>query len=552
MNSVTEFVRTLGAARLAAMGAVAAGLIGFFVFVMVRVAQPQMTVLFTDLQFADSIEVVKKLEGLNVPYEVRQDGAIVLVPKDRVLRLRMELAENGLPAGGTVGYEIFDKTDTLGATSFIQNVNRKRAIEGELGRTIRALDRVQMARVHLVLPQRKLFARSKSEPSASIVVKMRGSLDGGQIKAIQHLVASAIEGLKPNRVSIVDDKGKLLASGQDDADGLTATSLDERNRAFERRVQAQIEDIVSSVVGSDRARVRVTAELDYNRVTQTSDLFDPDGQVVRSTQTREESSSATATNGDGSVSVGNELPSAADEGGAGQGDKETSQKTEEVVNYEISRTTKTEVVEAGRIKRLSVAVLVDGIYTKTNNGTLTYVPRPQEQLDQIAELVRSAIGFDRERGDHIHVANLRFADGNLQALADAGEDGFLSLSKTEYFYIAELVVIVLVTLLVLLFVVRPLVRRIVTPEDPPPLEELTLPAPNASGPLALSGEADGADGDATLVLENATGSRTAEAVKTAKLQGEAQAMAVREVGEVITNNPDEAITIVRDWIHSTA
>ena len=162
MGGFIEFCRTIGTARLAAMGAVAVGLIGFFVFLMLRISQPQMTTLFSELPLDDSSSVISKLEGLNVPYELRNEGATILVPKDRVLRLRMSLAEEGLPTGGMVGYEIFDKGDTLGATSFVQNLNHLRALEGELARTIRSLDRVQMARVHLVLPKRQLCSRVTS------------------------------------------------------------------------------------------------------------------------------------------------------------------------------------------------------------------------------------------------------------------------------------------------------------------------------------------------------------------------------------------------------
>src|SRR5881275_579337 len=195
------------------MGPVPVALMGFFAFLILRVTAPQMTTLFTDLTFEDSAAIVKDLERQAIPYELKNDGAIVLVPKDRVPRLRMKLAEAGLPKGGGVGYEIFDKSDALGATSFVQNINHLRALEGELARTIRAIDRVQQARVHLVLPERPLFSRETPEPSASIVVRVRGSLDAAQIRAIRHVVASAVNKLKPQRMSIVDEAGRLLADG---------------------------------------------------------------------------------------------------------------------------------------------------------------------------------------------------------------------------------------------------------------------------------------------------------------------------------------------------
>src|SRR6266404_6997686 len=196
-----------------AMIAVTTALIGFFAFVIMRVTTPQMTTLFTDLSFEDSSGIIKDLERQAIPFELRNDGAIIMVPKDKVTRLRMKLAEGGLPKGGGVGYEIFDKSDALGTTSFVQNINHLRALEGELARTIRAIDRVQAARVHLVMPERPLFSRDKIEPSASIALKVRGALEAQQVRAIRHLVASAVNGLKPQHVSIVDESGRLLADG---------------------------------------------------------------------------------------------------------------------------------------------------------------------------------------------------------------------------------------------------------------------------------------------------------------------------------------------------
>uniref|UniRef100_UPI0013301DF3 flagellar basal-body MS-ring/collar protein FliF n=2 Tax=Pseudomonadota TaxID=1224 RepID=UPI0013301DF3 len=181
------------------------------------------------------------LERQAIPFELRNDGAAIMVPKDKVTRLRMKLAEGGMPKGGGVGYEIFDKSDALGTTSFVQNINHLRALEGELARTIRAIDRVQAARVHLVLPEKPLFSRETPEPSASIVLRVRGALEQQQIRAIRHVVASAVNGLKPQRVSIVDEAGQLLADGaQSDADAAVG---DERRAAFEKRMRKQVEDI---------------------------------------------------------------------------------------------------------------------------------------------------------------------------------------------------------------------------------------------------------------------------------------------------------------------
>src|SRR5436305_2272364 len=325
------------------MIAVTTALTSFFGFVILRVTTPQLTTLFTELSLEDSSAIIKDLERQAIPYELRNDGAAIMVPKDRVTRLRMKLAEGGLPKGGGVGYEVFDKSDALGTTSFVQNINHLRALEGELSRTIRAIDRIQAARVHLVLPERPLFSREAPEPSASIVVRVRGSLEAQQIRAIRHLIASAVSGLKPQRVSIVDEAGQLLADGA--ATDPEQAVGDERRTSFEKRMRKQVEDIVSSVVGSGRARVQLSADFDYNKITQTSDKFDPEGRVLRSSQSREESS-ATADN-NGQVTVNNDLP-----GNQGPNNTATardqSKKSEETNNYEISRTTKTEATEARR------------------------------------------------------------------------------------------------------------------------------------------------------------------------------------------------------------
>src|SRR3569623_1838969 len=208
----------MGAGRLAAMLAVSTALLGFFGFVILRATAPQMITLYTDLSYDDASGVMKEHDRQDNPNELRNDGSNIMVPKDKITRLRMKLAESGLPKGGGVGYEIFDKSDTLGSTSFVQNVNHLRALEGELARTIKAIVRIQAVRVHLVLPDRPLFSREKPEPAAAIVLRVRGALEPQQVRAIRHLVASSVNGLKPQRVSIVDENGQLLADGSCNAD----------------------------------------------------------------------------------------------------------------------------------------------------------------------------------------------------------------------------------------------------------------------------------------------------------------------------------------------
>jgi flagellar M-ring protein FliF len=312
---------------------------------------------------------------------------------------------------------------------------------------------------------------------------------------------------------------------------------DERKTGFERRMRDQVEAIVSSVVGPGRARVELTADFDFNRVTQTSERFDPDGRVLRSTQTKEESSGAADPSGQ--VSVANELPGGQPNAAAG---RDTSKKSEEIANYEVSRTTKTEVVEGGRVNRVSVAVLVDGSYVKNDKGDVGYQERPREELDRIAALVRSAIGFDQRRGDQVEVINLRFAE--MPGLAIPEPAGLLTMfqfTKDDIMRGVELLVMGLLGIVVVLVVVRPLVRRIIEPDKAAAATQ-TLAA--LAGPAAPGGGAEPAP--------PAVASQAGKMLEFAKVQGKVHAEAVRHVGELADKNPNETAAIIREWLADAA
>jgi flagellar M-ring protein FliF len=563
-----DFLKSLGAARMAAMAAVTLALIGFFAFIMVKMSQPQMVPLFTDLSVEDSSAIIKDLERQAISYELKNDGAIIMAPKENIARLRMKLAEGGLPKGGGVGYEIFDKSDALGATSFIQNINHLRALEGELARTIRGIDRVQAARVHLVLPDRPLFARDKAEATASIVLKVRGTLEAQQVRAIRHLVATAVNGMKPERVSVIDETGKLLADGATPNDLNNGGGADDRKSAYESRLRQQVEAIVSSVVGPGHARVQLSADFDLNRITQTSDKYDPDGRVMRSSQTREEQSTSSDGKEGGPVSASTELPGT-NKADGNTAPRDQSKKTEEIVNYEISRITKTEVIEAGRVNRISAAVLVDGIYAKNDKGEMAYQPRSKEEIDRIAALVRSAIGFDAKRGDQIEVVNLRFAENTPVSIGEPTNwMTYLTFTKEDIMRGAELGVMALLGLIVLLMVVRPLVRRIVTPDGATAAQAALAGAAGVAGAIGLhqnggpnmSGGGSGSitsDGGANISIvgsaeQVAISNRTSEMIDVAKVQGQVHAQSVQKVGELAEKNPQEAVSIIRGWLHEDA
>lgn len=544
MDNFSQLINRIGLPRLAAMAVVAVLLLGFFGFLIMRAQTPNLAPLYTGLSLEDSSAIVTELQSLGIPYELRGEGDTVLIPREQITATRMTLAGSGLPQRGQVGYEIFDEQSTLGATSFVQNLNNVRALEGELARTISSLNRIKSARVHLVLPERELFRRERTDPSASIVLSVRGELAAGEIRAIQHLVASAIEGLTPTRVSIVDDQGNLLASGSGEGEqGALAGEAAERTLGFENRLRTRVEDMLANVVGTGRARVEVSAEIDYNRSTTTQETFDPESQVVRSSQIRETENLTAGANGQ--VTVANELPGATENGGAA-GATEQGTSTEEVTNYEISKTTQTAVTEAGAIKRLSVAVVVDGVYAADPNGDTVYTPRSAEELAQILTLVRSAVGYSETRGDSVEVVNMQFAE--RPGLAVPGTDaagGLLDFTRDDLMNGAEMAVTLLIALALVFFVMRPLLKKVLTPET----QALALPSGaelGHHGMLAANGQVI-ADEEPEEPKD-----KTPAWVANAKSMGETQLQTLKTVGTLVEENPKQAALIVRDWLGSAA
>ncbi|WDR04965.1 flagellar basal-body MS-ring/collar protein FliF [Devosia rhodophyticola] len=542
MNNIAQFLNRLGLPRVAAMATVAVLMLGFFAFLVMRASTPTLSPLYTGLSLEDSNAIVTELQSQNVPFELRGEGDTILVPRDQITTLRMNLAGSGLPTRGQVGYEIFDQQNTLGATSFVQNINNVRALEGELARTITSLARIKSARVHLVLPERKLFSRQTQSPSASIVVGVQGEMSAGEIRAVQHLVASAIEGLTPANISIVDDKGTLLASGGDEgAGGAIAGEAAERTRGYENQMRSRVEEMLTNVVGPGRARVEVSAELDYNRSTTTSEKFDPDGQVVRSTQVSE--SNNLSGGADGQVTVANELPGASQNNGTG-GATEQGSSSQEVTNYEISKVTQTAVTEAGSIKRLSVAVVVDGVYSDDGQGNQVYSPRSPDEIAQLTTLVRSAVGFSEARGDSVDVVNLQFASRPDLSLPGDSSSGLFDFTRDDIMNGAEMAVTLLIALALVFFVMRPLLKRVLVPET----EALSLP----SGATVGNHSVMNADGELVPDQPSAPNDPAQSWVSNAKSAGESQLQTLKTVGTLVEENPKQAALIVRDWIGNAA
>lgn len=535
---------------------VTAALVGFFFYITTTLMQPPKSLLFSGLDPRDSAEIVAKLDALKIDYELQGDGTTILVPQDKALKLRMEMASEGLPAGGSVGYEIFDNQDALGATSFLQNVNLIRALEGELARTIRSLDVIDQARVHLVVPKRELFAKENREPTASIVVRPRGGqISRAQVQAIQNLVASAVDGMTPAHVSVIDDKGQLLAGGnQTDGEGMSEANHAERQTAFETRLREQVEQIVTSVVGYGKARVQVSADLDFNRVTRESVTYDPDSQVVRSTKTTQSNEQDIDSKQSQGVTVANGLPDAAGSAAGGNQSQQSKDSSDEVVNYEISSEKKTEILEAGRVNKLSVAVVVDGSYATDANGQRNYTARSADEMNQINALVKSAIGYDQKRGDQLEVVNMKFAEIEVGPIV-AEEEPFLGLNKDDIMRIAQMGVLAVISIMMILLVFRPMMTKLMAPPGAPALPgpggATALQSHTAPGQLPAQAQQQVAGPAGVVSASLPMPQHEGSMIDIARVHGQVRESSVKKVGEIVSSHPDEALAIMRTWLHES-
>jgi flagellar M-ring protein FliF len=541
VNSFLETLKQLGPARLAIMGAVLLGLMIFFVFVSLRVSTSEMKLLYSDLSSMDSSAMAAKLEEIKIPYEISQDGTRIMVPDTEVGRVRMLLAQAGLPNGGSLGYEIFDKQSGFGTTNAVQNINAVRALEGELARTISSLEPVRSARVHLVLPQRELFARETRPASASVALGLRPGkrLEAEQVASIQSLVASAVPELKMEAVSIIDQNGTLLARGGDSAENKATMKVEELRLKQEQRLIATIEDLVGRTVGYGKVRASVTADLNFDRIQTEEELYNPEQQVARSTQTTEENSQEQEA-GEENVTVENNLPGV--DGGLMDNQPPTSQsnRTEEVTNYEISKTVRSTLREGGGVRRLSVAVLVDGTYTTAEDGTKTYQPRSEAELGKIEDLVKSAIGFDAERGDTIQVVNMKFAE--VDTSEDIPDNTLLGFDKNKLLDVAEVVTVAVMIILVILLVLQPMVGRLIASDSTTGLDEETEKDLLTSSPRPPALEGPSQKFESSMLEDEDS------MIDVQKVEGKVKASAVKKVEDIVDAYPTETVSVIRSWM----
>jgi flagellar M-ring protein FliF len=535
-------LRGLGRVQLGALAGVGIGVLGLIAWLVLRAGTPPMGLLYGELETRDAGAVVASLERQRVPYRLAANGTQVLVPAEDVPRLRLSLAREGLPAGGSIGNEIFDRGESLTTTPFQQEMNRLRALEGELARSIRALQGVRAARVHLVLPRREAFSRERAEAQASVLLTMQGvqRLDREGVQAVLHLVVTAVSGLRPQNVSIVDSRGELLARGGQALTGPAgAQTQDELRRGQEARLARGVEEMLERVLGPGRVRAEVAMEMDFDRVETREERFDPDNQVARSTQSTTENN---RTQEPGTVSVGNNLPGAEPSGG---GNGNTESKQEETTNYEIGRSTRNVLREHPVVRRLTVAVLVDGVTESQPEGPPTHRERTPEELARISSLVRNAVGFNEQRGDRVEVVSMRFAEPE----ATTRETGALGLdiSQATLARLMETAVIELLILLTLLLVARPVARKLAISMNP-------MPALAGAGGGTMALDANGApvaltaDGQSMLPPGVEPGSEEERMIHLAHVQGQMRASSIARITKLVEENPDQALLVVRRWL----
>ena len=543
VGGFTEALKKFGIGRLAAILGVAAGVAAVLVAVMLRMGQAPDALLYSNLDLREAGEITAALDQAGIKYSSKGDGSTIMVNRDEVGTARMMLAGQGLVTSGSVGYELFDNQSVLGQTEFQQQLNEQRALQGELARTIMSMRGITAARVHITMPRREMFTAAAGEPTAAVLVGLGGrDLTGDQVNAIRNLVASSVPNLKPDRVTVADENNRTLAAGNDGGEFTTASALEAKN-ATEAQLQARIKDIVEGVVGVGAARVQVTADIDRSRSTTQEQKFDPDGQVVRSTSTNGSQSSDTTGQADGAVTATNNIPGGAAPNTTPLGS--TSAENTETTNYEISNTTTTTTREPGEVRKLAVAVAVDGKLTPAadGKGEPTYAPRTAEEIAQIKALVAAAVGIDEARGDKIEVVNVRFTrDAGLAGDLD-GAGGMLDFSKNDIMRGIELLVLLITGVLLIFFVLRPLLKTATGGAGVPALAGADgVPVTQLQTTTVI-----GPDGQPQLV-QLPPPSEMEQKIDIARIEGQVKASSVKKVADFVQSHPDEAAGILRTWV----
>lgn len=539
MGNLIDLIRSFGMARLTAGVAGTAVMLGLLIFLLISGTKPEMALLYSNLDPQATNQIADQLASRQIEYSMSTDQSQISVPRDQVGPLRLEFAQQGL-SGAVPGYDIFDRDQSLGQSSFTQEINKLRAMEGELSRTIASIDNVRGARVHIVLPRRELFTREPMEATASVVIKMQGAnrLDRSQTSAIQQLISTAVPNLDPNRITIVDDRGTLLHGGGDKGDGtLNPDNVADMRSGFEGRLSGKVTEMLERVVGVGKARVEVSAEMDFSQETSSIQSYDPEQQVLVSSREIEDTSSSQEANQD-TVTVGNNLPDAGALDGGAVGNTETSARTDSIQNFQTGNTRTERIVPPGRVDRLSVAVVVDGI--RQPDGT--YEPRSEDEMNVLRELVESAAGVNLSRGDQVTIHNLRFEDVPVYTL---DEEEMFGLPKSRIWSLVQTGVIGLVVLLIALIIVRPLITKLFD------MQQQTAAGRAGDSPTMLtdqSGNAIATAGGQGMMPQEGT-EEFEHMIDIANIEGRVKASSLKKIGEIIEKHPEEAVSILRTWMY---
>ena len=475
--------------QLVLMGGLAAS-IALGVVIVMWSQQPNYVMLYGGLSDQDSLDVTNALDRSSIPYKITSGSGTILVPGDRVHEARMKLAGQGLPKETASGFELLDKNQGFGVSQFMENARYQRALEGELAQTISSMSNVQSARVHLAIPKQSEFVRNRKEPSASVLLTVYGGrpMRDEQVAAVVHLVASSVPNLSPDKVTVVDQTGKLLTS-QDSSGSLqlTASQFDYRKK-LEDYYTKRIEDILSPILGSNGVRAQVSADIDFTQTEQTQENYNPDLPAVRSEQTYEDNTSG------GSVASGvpgaltNQPPVTQNQkkqqaqSGSGKNGTEQNSVRRVTRNYELDKTISHTNFQSGLIHKLSIAVVVDDHQKVNDDGTVTHTPLKQAELARLTSLVKEAVGFNAERGDSVNVINASFAQP--PALEPPPPTPFYQ--KPWVWDVAKQVAAGVGVLLLVFGVFRPLMRSLVDKAPPPGAVVVSgggneLPAPPGTG-----------------------------------------------------------------------
>jgi flagellar M-ring protein FliF len=526
-NRISAFWSGINMTQRVFIGALSMLSVVIFVGLMFWLGRTEYDLLYAKLTPQDAANVIKLLDSKNIRYRIEQNGGAVMVPADLVHALRIEIAGQNIMTGQGVGFEIFDDVK-VGVTDFVQRLSYRRALEGELARTISEFPGVENARVHLVVPNRSLFIEEQQKPSASVLLKLSGGkkMERGDIEALVNLVTMAVEGLEKGRVSIADTNGKSLYQPEEEGalNGLTRTQHDYKMTA-QRNLERRIEEMLMPVVGAGRVIAKVNAELNFSQKTIRRELFDPEKTVVRSEQRSE-----TSQQGRAAIEGGVPDPNFRGDGPSGTASDQNATSESRSTNFEINKEEQSIVSNTGSVDRLSIAVVVDGNYEKKEDGTSVFVPRSAEEMQRIRQLVANAAGYDSARGDTMEVSNIAFQGVDLdapQSTAALVADYALRFGKP--------LLNALLAFLFLVLVVRPVIMALIRPkvegkmlEGVEGLEGL----PSSDDRLALIDEDDEAV-VATAMLEKL------EDIKVHAMQLSEQ-------------NIDQAIGIIRSWLKDGA